>query len=281
MSVLSTEEENLLAWLLSSIPRWLWMNDTTRSAQEVWAGAVKSLYEAQRQGESWNLATFIMTATDVWLNQHARDRGTQRQGSETDDALRERLRSYEDAVTNPAILAAVQAILDAESIAGTAVILELRRDKMHWRVPHNSLDGTGATASTFTKVGNVITLDTGVALTGYERGRTVTIAGSTTPGNDGTFTITDVLTNDQLVYTNAAGATEALAVGTTWKIDADLDGRCTGYWGRGYRLASNRSAFIVILPYGSTAGTQAAVREALRKKKAGGIRALVERRINP
>lgn len=280
MSVLSAEEENLLQWLLSSIPRWLWMDDPTRSVQEVWAGTVKSLIEVQRQGESWSAATFISLATDVWLNQHARDRGTTRQGAETDVALRTRLRSYEDAVTNPALRAASQAVVDADGVVDTVYVLELRRDKAHFKV-RTPLGGNGGTPSTFTKTGNVVVLNTGVALSGYERGKLVTIASATTGGNNGTFTVTDVVGDQSLQYTNAAGATEALAPGTTWQLDSNGNNRRTAYLGRGYRMAKPGSAFIIILPYGSTAGTEAAVREALRKKKAGGIRALVERRLNP
>jgi hypothetical protein len=70
-------------------------------------------------------------------------------------------------------------------------------------------------------------------------------------------------------------------VGTTWQIDNNHNNRHSAYLGRGYRMAKPGSAFIIILPYGSTAATAAAVREALRQKKAAGIRALVEWRQSP
>ncbi len=280
MSVLSTEEQALLDWLLSSIPRWLWMDDPTRSAQEVWASTVKSLILGQRQGEDWIRATYILTAEGVWLNQHAKDRGTGRQADESDVALRERLRSYEDAVTNPFLLTLVQAILDAEGISGTAALLELRRDKAHFQT-HTPLGGDGTTPSTFTKNGGEITLDTGVSLSGYERGELVTIASATSGGNDGSFPVIRLYGDTGLVYENAAGVTEALGAGTTWQVDTNGNNRKTAYMGRGYRMARPRSAFIVILPYGSTAATAAAVREALRQKKGGGILVYVERRTSP
>ena len=280
MSLLSTEEQNLLTWLLSSIPRWMWMDDTSRSVQEVWASTVKSLVNVQRNGEDWIRATFILTAQTAWLNQHARDRGTFRQEDETKEALRERLRTYEDAVTNPFLLSLVQAILDADGVAGTAYLLELRRDKAHFQVltPNG---GTGAAGGSFTKNGDVMTLDTGTSLNGYERGRLVTIALSTSAGNNGVFPVTDVVGNTSLSYTNASGVAEAMAVGTTWQIAANELNRRAAYLGRGYRMASNRSAFIFILPYGTTAATALAVREALRQKKAAGIWYVVERRTSP
>lgn len=52
------------------------------------------------------------------------------------------------------------------------------------------------------------------------------------------------------------------------------------YMSRGYRM-SNRTGIIVILPYGTTAETEASVAEAVRVKKAGGIPSSTERRLNP
>jgi len=45
-------------------------------------------------------------------------------------------------------------------------------------------------------------------------GREITIAGATTPGNDGTFVITSYISTTQVTYENAGGATEAGA--GTW-----------------------------------------------------------------
>jgi hypothetical protein len=79
-----------------------------------------------------------------------------------------------------------------------------------------------------------------------------------------------------------------------WEIDADWADRKAAYFSRGYRMtrqftanpslvAADRAAhsFIVILPYGTTAATALAVEEALRQKRAGGILAWTERRLNP
>lgn len=277
MATLSAEEEDLLTWLRSSIPRWFWMDEAIKSKAEVWIGAVKSLIQVQLQGEAWNTATFILTATDVWLNQHARDRGTFRQSGELDAVLRTRLRTYEDAVSKSTVLAAVQQVLTDQGVAGTAAIVELKRDKGFFKV----LTPNGGSGGSLTKDGDVMTLDTGVALNGYEKGRQITIAGHGTPGNNGTFTVTGVTTNTALTYTNASGAAGAMAA-ATWQIDSNYNNRRHAYFGRGYRMATAEpSSFVIILPYGATATTTAAVEEALRKKKAGGIGSIVERRTSP
>ena len=50
---------------------------------------------------------------------------------------------------------------------------------------------------------------------------------------------------------------------------------------RGYRMGQSRSSFVIILPFGSTSGTELAVQEMLRLKAAGGIKVIVERRTSP
>jgi len=276
---LSAEEQELVDWLKSSIPRWLRMETTE---QEIWGAVAKGLILVRRQAEEGRDATFILSSTGTFLDLHARDRGTSRQLNESDITLRARLRTYDDAVTRPTILAAVTAVLEAEAIVIDPAIVELRRDKAFFltRAP---LGGAGVT---FTKVGNVMTLDTGVALAGYEANplaRTVTIAGATSSGNNGTFTVTNITTNDQLVYTNASGVAEVVAPPAgTWRMESNLSVRKDAYLSRGYRMSQTSiSAFIIILPYGATAGTQAGVVEALRKKKAAGFKVIIERRTSP
>lgn len=73
--------------------------------------------------------TFILKATGTFLDAHAKDRNQRRTADESDDALRQRLRQYPDAVTAPAILAAVQAILDSlQPGLGTISMVQLPRD---------------------------------------------------------------------------------------------------------------------------------------------------------
>lgn len=257
------------------------MSDSSKSAQELWGAVVKSMIVAQRQVEDWNLATFILSATGAWLNAHARDRGTFRQFNESDAALASRLRTYDDAVTVPAVLAAVQAVLTAEGVTSPPpAMVELRQSKAFFGVctPQN---GTGGT---FTKMGSVMTLDVTTPLVGNEVGRTVTVAGAFTSGNNGTFTITGITSaagHDQLVYINSGGVVESLGSGT-WQLDINYLNRRSAYMGRGYRMARNvPSSFVVILPYPAVAGVLAGVAEALRKKKAGGFGAIVEQRVDP
>lgn len=276
---LSAEEQDLLTWLLSSIPRWFWMDDPRFSVQELWASVVKSMIEVQRQGEDWVRATFILTATDVWLSQHARDRGSFRQSIESDPALRERLRTYEDAVTVPALLAVAQSILTAEGISGQPFIVELKRDKGFY-LTETPIGGVGGA---IVATGTTCTIDTGVQLSGYEkRQELITIAGAAHAANNGTFTITDVIGDNTIAYTNSTpGFTEALGAGT-WQVRANYLNRRNAYMGRGYRMSVVKpSSFIVILPFGSTAGTVEALLEAYRLKKAAGFGAIVERRQSP
>lgn len=277
---LSPEEQELMDWLKSSIPRWLAYpkkgDGSEASDEELWNAAVKSLINITRQTDDWKEATFILTATDIWLNAHAQDRGTNRQGGETDDALRERIRTVEDAVNKASIISAVNKVLVAAGIMDSCAIVELRKDKAYFLTDTPA----GGTNGTFTKSGTTMTLDTGYTLSGYERGKPITIAGATSSGNNGTFTITDILLNSQVSYTNGSGVAEAGA--GTWQLNANYDGRKDAYMGRGYRMSlSGHNSFIIILPYPTDADTGLAVREALRQKKAGGFQHIVEVRQNP
>lgn len=70
--------------------------------------------------------------------------------------------------------------------------------------------------------------------------------------------------------------------GAHWGTFAST-GRARFYWSRGYRyLHSGRpNKFVVILPYGTTPGIAAAVSDAIRLKKAGGIGYSIEVRTSP
>jgi len=71
------------------------------------------------------------------------------------------------------------------------------------------------TNNAFSLSGSTITLTSNEALFTPEMvGRLITIAGATTPGNDGTFVITSRISATQVTYENAGGATEAGA--GTW-----------------------------------------------------------------
>lgn len=276
MTAFSSQEQELFDWLKSSIPRWFFQDDA--SAGEIWGATVKSLQDVRAQVDDWLTAVFILTAEDIWLNQHARDRGTSRQSGETDAVLRDRLRTIDDAVTPSAIAGAVDAILAASGVAGTSALVELRRDKAYFAT-RVSPSGTG---DSFTKSGTTVTLtDAGHTFAGTEVGLPITIVGASSGGNNGTFAILDVTGDHSITYANASGVAEAYA--GAWKVESDLDGRKVAYLSRGYRMSGSGrpSTMIVILPFGTTEATRLGVAEGLRLKKAGGFKALVERRVNP
>ena len=132
----------------------------------------------------------------------------------------------------------------------------------------------------------------------------IVISGAASSGNDGTFEITGLvsandtegwptLTGATFTNTNGVAGADATISWQTERLDhhgAVMDGHGRAYVNRGYRvwrgqtLAGGRKAMggmILILPYGTTEGTRLAVREMLRKFKAAGFAALVERRVNP
>lgn len=74
-------------------------------------------------------------------------------------------------------------------------------------------NGTG---DSFAIAAGVVTLtDAGATFTAADVGRFITIAGSTSPGNDGTFLIEQFVDANNIKYTNASGVTEAFS--GTWK----------------------------------------------------------------
>lgn len=97
----------------------------------------------------------------------------------------------------------------------------LTKDQTKTLAEENS--GTGPQISTgtgdsFAFSSPTVTLtDAGASWTSADIGRFITIAGSTSPGNDGTFMIESVPSGTTLTYTNATGVTEAFA--GTWTIN--------------------------------------------------------------
>jgi hypothetical protein len=65
--------------------------------------------------------------------------------------------------------------------------------------------------------GGIVTLtDAGASFTQADVGKQILIAGSTTPANDGTFTIATVVDNNNVTFANASGVTEAFT--GTWTL---------------------------------------------------------------
>jgi hypothetical protein len=122
MSVLSPDEKEIFEVGKTSIPKFFFQKDEAPS--EPLAAAAKAYALAKAQITDWWSQSFIKTATGFWLDQHARDRGTRRQANESDATLRARLRQIEDAVTLPALQAAVAAVLTAAGVVGSATFVE-------------------------------------------------------------------------------------------------------------------------------------------------------------
>lgn len=291
---LTAAEQELFDFAVAALPKWFTSDERHREELRGFAKIFGSALETIRY---WFAQTLIGTADGPfpglpdWLNQHAVDRRTRRQASEANAALRSRLKNPEDAITRPALLTAVNAILATEGISGTAAMLELPRDAAHLG-DYTAMTGTGGA---FTKSGDVVTFTPTVlpwptppwqaASVAPERRHQIVLATAEDAGNNGTFTITG-LNGNGAQYTNAGGVVNAVDTTVTWTVNR-LDGSnnktdtfSRAYLGRGYRIAPRSpKTIIVILPFGSTEGTASSVREILRQKKGAGVRAIVERRL--
>ena len=292
---LTAEQQKILEFAARAMPWWFGSDDR---AQEYLGLAATVMGNAKVIADEWFGNTLILTAPGAtgsdpdWLAQHAADRGTTRRQNETDDALRERLRTFEDAVTRPALITGIQAILDADSISYDADvypgIVEMPRD-LAYMVTTTADSGTGGEL-TAPGAGDVQTFtpDTPFAGVPYrEPEEAVThklvISGAAVGGNDGTFTITGIL-GDACTYVNASGGASDDAT-LSWTVDRyDRDGnKLTGwrdsYMSRGDRMGTGPNGLIIILPFGATAATQAAVIEFMRTSSGAGVKTYVERRL--
>ena len=97
--------------------------------------------------------------------------------------------------------------------------------------PNSPIAGQAAAVDTagggFVLAGTTITFTPTTAglFTSAMVGKAITIAGATTPGNDGSFLVTSVPDANTVTYENAAGATEALVgPGGTWRLGDTVDG---------------------------------------------------------
>lgn len=275
---------------LGALPTWFSNNER---ALEMVSAFAEIFQDAEDQADFWQSQAFITTAVGGtatepdWLNQHAIDRNTGRRIDETDPALRDRLRTFPDALTFGVLLSTAQSVVDAEGIVGTVVMLSLRPNRAFF-VTLTSQTGTGGTftgtapdmlfqpTAGFSKL---TPLTDGVA--SYK----LVLASANTPANDGTFDI-DGVSGQSLEYQNGAGVAEADA-GVSWTIQRFdalgnlLDGFSQSYLSRGYRMGPDTGLLVVMLPFGCTEATRASVAEALRLKKAAATIVVVECRAIP
>jgi hypothetical protein len=295
---LTTNQQELLDFALSGLPGWF---QAEGRAMEFLGGCAVLFDAARNQLDYWFSQALIGSAvgatstTPDWLGQHAADRDTRRQAAEGDPALRARLKNVPDALNRQSLVDAAQAIVDASGVVGDVAIVEPLR---YWRAFFVTNVADAGVGGTFTVTGSVITFEPTVPFArppfkSFEptRGHQLTLSGSSSAGNDGAFEITD-LDEDAAVYANG-GAVAGADPTVVWRVDLlDGDGnvltddgagggRSDSYLSRGYRMATRRAALILILPYGTTAGTAAGIVEMLRQKKAAGIGVIIERRLSP
>lgn len=120
MSTLSPEEQELFDTAKVALPRFFFQKDN--APQETLGAAAKTFQLAKTTIAGWLAQSYILQATGFWLDQHAIDRGTRRQNGETDAALAARIRQVEDAVTVPALRAAVNAVLTTAGLANCTIV---------------------------------------------------------------------------------------------------------------------------------------------------------------
>jgi hypothetical protein len=303
---LTTDEQELLDFALASLPSWFSSPERDFAIE---GGMAKQMGAARAQSAYWFAQTLIGGATGAtsdtpdWLNQHAKDRGTRRQASESDAALRIRLRQYPDALTRELLLSIIQDMLTDAGVAGAPAMVELRRDRAHLTT-NEPQSGTGVSFSPSLAYPGKRrlaiyppgTADNWAAPPLFGQGTVhlseivhkIVISGALSAGNDGTFVI-EALEGNCAVITNAAYVGEP-DPGASWRVDRyDRDGnlmtggsgRADAYCDRGYRCGSTYPTILLILPYGTSAALAASVLETVRQRKAAGVRVIVERRQSP
>ncbi|HUS27542.1 MAG TPA: hypothetical protein VMZ53_03510, partial [Kofleriaceae bacterium] len=208
---------------------------------------------------------------------------------EDDPTLRDRLRNAPDALTRASILAAVNATLLANGITDPAGLVELPKHGAHsrtWTLP----TGTGGT---FAVAGTTVTFTPAVLPWPRKPYRSpvlvpfgqmqLFLSGCANAANNGLHVITG-LDGNAAVWTDAS-AVAGIDASCSWQLRTyNAEGFLQDGEGRAFSRGGYRSArlvplrIVIILPFGSTAGIEASVREALRTKKAAGIAVTVERR---
>lgn len=297
---LTADEEELERVALGALPRWIASEANVREAfaafaAQVGAGRAQTTYWLREMAHP-STSTGV-TAPDVvdYLNALAQDRGTKRAPSETDAELRYRLRNPSDAVNYPSLLSLVNGILTAAGVSGTAVMYDLRSNRAFFG-DNEPQTGTGGVFALVTGTTYKFTPDAGwegnkppyvdpTRVDIYGRTYEVTISGAANAGNNGTFPITGI-SADGATFVNATGvaATDATV---TWRVDrynwndvqiTPSTGISKSYLSRGFRMGGTYPTIQIILPAGTLAATENAVIEALRTKKAAGVRVVTERR---
>lgn len=292
---LTTEEQKFYDFAKASLPDWIPDGDEFLMGAAKMFGSVRELIDYLFGNALISSAVGATATTPDWLNLHAADRGTRRQLNEDDPTLRERLRNVPDALTRLTLLAAIDAILAANGVSGSSAIVELPKDGAHSASPTGWYQEDAGTGGTFAVAGTTVKFTPDVlpwarppkwpTNTSPARSSRIVLSSSTDPLHDGTHVVT-ALDGDAAVWTDASPGAAGPDAAVTWLVETlDVDGNvrdgfARAFSQRGYRSARLRPLrLVIILPYGSTAATEASVREALRQKKAAGIAVTIERRL--
>lgn len=276
--------EQLRAHAKEATPKALFSGERSEEIEETLAELHAM---ARRYGDDWVRMTYVLKADRPWLLAHAHDRGVPAIDGESNEDFRARIANPPELVTLPAILSAIQAIVDTAGVVGDVVAYPLRPNKAFLGYYSSELRLEDLE---FTKLDATTMMVERLAgepfatriIAGQDR---VTIAD--TADNDGTFVVSGWRGNG-LLYTNAAGVTASeSAVGFSLvKYDQDgnvWDGHPRAYLSRGYRMGSRAhpNTGIVIMPYGTTEVMRQSAQALASQAAAFGVPIIVERRINP
>ena len=101
-----------------------------RTEEEIEASAAM-MAQALAAGRGWVWTTYVQNATGFWLDALANERGIYRRDGESDETLRARVRTIEDAVTPGDLLLEVNRILAEHGLGPLTqgAIVELKRDR--------------------------------------------------------------------------------------------------------------------------------------------------------
>jgi len=284
MSDLDTDEQELFDFGMGAVPDWYddGTNEFAYAAAKIFGSCKRLARDMLTRQTRILLADGPTSTTPDFLGAHARDRGSFRQLTEGNDALRARLHTMPEAAVVPsALVSATAAVLAIADIVDAPALVELPRDES-FPGPLTSQTGTGGT---FAAVTGGMTFTPTVGFSTWPRtGWNLIISGASSSGNNGTFPVTGVLVNGA-AYSNGSGVAGADA-GASWTLQkTDAGGVADGfervYVDRGYRLGVTIPTVVMILPYGTTDAVGRSAAEALRQKRAAGVRVVVERRLVP
>lgn len=317
---LTVEQQRLFDVAAAALPPWF--GRTAREREDLEAAA-KIIDAARARTAYWSTRAQIedsdgATADEPdWLNQHARDRDTHRALGESDASLWRRITNIKDAVTRPALLAALREMLTVNGLAPDFALdmVELPRDGIFLSgptppTPWTQVTGTGGVfvgpasgVMTFTPtvkfpiapyhqstaaMGDVEPTGSIKIKSGRIRSYRIVISGAANAGNNGTFSITG-LDGNGVKFTNAGTAATDPTV--TWALqrrdvfDQVVDGAPHSFLGGGERMTAIRPTLVAIIGYISNAAQRARVAQAaaeiLRQKAGGGVLSSVEARAIP